>query len=609
MLEPGVRGELVEALRPPAGYEVDHAIGTTFSLDLMAMLLVPLAFALLEIEDHEAMASDPLMLLEALRKHADRVDLFCQGGAMHIPKGDAGFLHFLERGVHEVLPPNESGLFHPKVWALRFHPLNALEPVRYRLLVLSRNLTFDRSWDTLLRLESDPEKKASVTKNRPMCDFLRALPEMMLHANPDTRARVLTMAEELRTVYFEVPPEFEELHFHPLGIKGHKSLPLIGEKRHRVILAPFVDQSGLQELIPYPKTGILVSREEALRALPHDLLSTFRSVWMLHPDALGESDEEAMDVNHLRGLHAKCFVFNDGWDSHVFTGSVNATGAGLHQNVEFMVELVGKESQCGMTTMMEPKKGSCCLWDLLTPFTPDAEPEPEDLEQQLDWVRSKVFKAFAAVGGNVHITETHESSGYEMQIRLESPPVCKNFEVASVCCWPVTLPESSARTLPQPPDPAVFPNCTLEALSCFVAFEVKTQVGEYTTRVRFVLKLPVEGMPADREDRLLRRLLRNRNEVTRFLLYLMAEEGEPPMEINPTGSAGGGAGSDTMPWMQTEALLEPLLRCLSERPQALDRVGALLAQLRATDEGTALLPEGFVELWEQVSPMLQELDR
>ena len=49
-----------------------------------------------------------------------------------------------------VTPPTTAGVFHPKCWLLRFAPEYDDEPVRYRLLVLSRNLTFDRSWDVAL---------------------------------------------------------------------------------------------------------------------------------------------------------------------------------------------------------------------------------------------------------------------------------------------------------------------------------------------------------------------------------------------------------------------------------------------------------------------------
>ncbi len=46
MLELDTRTLLLDALRPPAGHRLDIAIGTTFTLDLTALLAVPLAAAL-----------------------------------------------------------------------------------------------------------------------------------------------------------------------------------------------------------------------------------------------------------------------------------------------------------------------------------------------------------------------------------------------------------------------------------------------------------------------------------------------------------------------------------------------------------------------------------
>lgn len=45
MLDPYDRRHLMEILRPPEGYSLDFAIGTTFSLDLLALMTAPLSFA------------------------------------------------------------------------------------------------------------------------------------------------------------------------------------------------------------------------------------------------------------------------------------------------------------------------------------------------------------------------------------------------------------------------------------------------------------------------------------------------------------------------------------------------------------------------------------
>jgi len=47
-LTPETRVLLTDALRPPAGYRVEAAVGTTYSLNLTALLLAPLSFALFD---------------------------------------------------------------------------------------------------------------------------------------------------------------------------------------------------------------------------------------------------------------------------------------------------------------------------------------------------------------------------------------------------------------------------------------------------------------------------------------------------------------------------------------------------------------------------------
>jgi hypothetical protein len=58
MLDPETRRYTLETLRPSAGYELDRAIGTTFSLDLLALLTAPLAFTFFDWEDTEGRPTD-----------------------------------------------------------------------------------------------------------------------------------------------------------------------------------------------------------------------------------------------------------------------------------------------------------------------------------------------------------------------------------------------------------------------------------------------------------------------------------------------------------------------------------------------------------------------
>lgn len=58
MLEPTDRRLLFELLRPPTGYRLSCAVGTTYSLDLLALLVTPLAFTLFDCETKEGKLSD-----------------------------------------------------------------------------------------------------------------------------------------------------------------------------------------------------------------------------------------------------------------------------------------------------------------------------------------------------------------------------------------------------------------------------------------------------------------------------------------------------------------------------------------------------------------------
>ena len=76
-------------------------------------------------------------------------------------------------------------------------------------------------------------------------------------------------------------------------------------------------------------------------------------------------------------LHA-VFVLDHGWNSSVFCGSFNATNAAFHQNVEFMVELIGKRSRFGVDTFLEHIKGESKFIELLQEFRPAATSEGLD---------------------------------------------------------------------------------------------------------------------------------------------------------------------------------------------------------------------------------------
>ncbi|HEX5164136.1 MAG TPA: hypothetical protein VFV93_01970, partial [Thermomicrobiales bacterium] len=135
------------------GYRLDLAVGTSYSLDLLALMTAPVAFALFDRQRGDgSLVDDPIATLQALREYATRISLFCQAGQISVPPEFRSLLVYLEGSIHPVIPPDPEAIFHPKVWYIRYRGEGDGTTV-YRLLCLSRNLTFDRSWDTILRLD------------------------------------------------------------------------------------------------------------------------------------------------------------------------------------------------------------------------------------------------------------------------------------------------------------------------------------------------------------------------------------------------------------------------------------------------------------------------
>lgn len=602
MLEPQDRRLLLESLRPPAGYAFDAAIGTTYSLDLLALLTAPLAFTFFDWEDGEGQpVADPLALLEAVRRNVDRLAIFCQAGEIKVPTHDQRLFPYLESAVVPVAAPG-GGVFHPKVWVLRFAGDEG--PTLYRFLCLSRNLTFDQSWDTVLCLDGELiDRQKGVSASRPLADFVAALPGMAVGPVPERVAsQVERMQDELRRVRFELPEGIDELTFWPLGLKGRPTWPFWERVDRALVVSPFLSDGCLERLTEDGKKHVLVTRPEAAVALKPPTLERFEAVRALRDTAQAEPTEaaEALVEADLEGLHAKLYVIDAGWDAGVWTGSANATDAAFATNVEFLVELRGKKSRLGVEAILATRNGEATFGALLQDVVMPTEPVAVDevrvrLEKALGEAHKAIWQA--------EFTALVQPAGaaFDLSIKPRAPVSLPGGVTAS--CWPITLrAEASAPLGPMPP---LFPQVSFEALTAFFAFEVTCSEGERRLSSRFVLNLPLEGAPADRRDRILRLLLRDRDQVMRLLMLLLAD-GDLDAKVLAAAGSGQDGQVGAYGYGRSE-LLESLLRALDRSPARLDQVASLVKDLRDAPEGRELLPERFEEIWEPIWSIRERL--
>ena len=210
------------------GFGSTRASGTTFCLDLLALLMAPLAFTWFEQPGEEGTRAglNSLEVLESLRRHADRLTLFCHAGRIAPLKTTYPQLAFVENSIVEC---------HPVRAARSIQGVGAAMRQRRRRRSVSSVVPVEKpdirpfvGHDPRARRQPEAEPDGRRRRNRGLVDFVRALPRVALRQPVDAGViqRVETLAAELEHTEFELPDGIKDLRFWPLGIGGRARDPL-----------------------------------------------------------------------------------------------------------------------------------------------------------------------------------------------------------------------------------------------------------------------------------------------------------------------------------------------------------------------------------------------
>lgn len=588
MLAPDDRAVLREQLRPDPGFELDLAVATTFTLDLTAALVAPLAFAAFDIGG----TTDPVAVLEAVRAATEKVTIFCQVGQVRVPAVPSDLMAFLEPMVHEVRPANAGYLFHPKVWVLRYQ---SDDHEAYRLLCGTRNLTDDVSWDALVRLDGVPGTRRDAG-NGPLVEFVHRLPELVTGTiDPGRRLAIDDLAEDLRSVVWEAPKGVKAVTFHALGLQRRRRTPLVDAMggHHHLVVSPFLDDDGVLAPTVGSQEVTVVSRVEALEQLDPATIEQLTTCHVLSPMAgLSEPDEDDVETSAhglLGGLHAKAYVVESGNQARLFLGSSNATSAGLMENnVEFVVELQAGRRDLGIDRFVGPDAPFATLLSTYEPTGGRAPSEEDELERELaKHLRRLADQPFTA-------TVVESAGGWTEAVSSTKPlDVIEGHELRVGL---LTLPGSGV-VQHGASIAATFDGLAKADLTPFVVLRLSAQAG--TTRVEqgTVVRATLVGDPDDRLDEVLARQVDTPEKFLRFLALLLGLHEGPP---TPVQQADGDGATWTFGSFAGQGVFEMLVRALGERPQAIADLDRLVARLETTETGRAILPAGFSELWATV---------
>lgn len=596
MLDPDDRRLYTDALRPPPGFRFSEAVATTYSLSLDTLLTIPLHLALFSAEQPlEELLRDGVTLLEALRRTTDHVTVYGQAGYVHAPPRPHVLYGLLEPTVVEVTPPSESGIFHPKLWLIRFDS-PASSSTRLRLLVLTRNITGSRCWDLALTLEGEPGH-GEIEDNRELWQLLHRLPGLAVRPVSDRRAhQTESLARLALRTEWELPDGFERVRFHTLGLKGSTEW-LPGDNGELAVMSPFVTNTALRGLLGTTKRPVtLISRPEELEGIEPGLLDAFERVLILAEQAELEDGEEAPSspdpLLPSYGLHAKAYVTKQGWDTHLYVGSANATNPALIHgtNVELVAELSGKRSKVGAVEDLVDGDG---FGGLLVDYLPEKEPEPKDpAVEKARKVLEEARRALVGLGLRIRFEEAQE--GWRAELVAREPLELDGVE--EIHAWLVTRKRQTGTEASalRRGESVVLEPALIQHVTSFVAFELVA--GAADERVSFVLSLEAEGLPVpERDAAVVRDVIRNRDGFLRYVMLLLAEAGE---DGDMFGAGGGvwhsfnrGRPDSDLP------LFEQLTRAFCRQPERLESIRRLMEEI-GTDEEDDVVPQAFRELWQ-----------
>jgi hypothetical protein len=588
-----------QLLTPPSGYRLDRAIATAYSVDLGTLLSIPIALV-----HSQTLEGDPggarLQLLEAIKRFSRQVKVYHQKGQLLLPAKLNWLYAWLEDALVPVLQNEPFSAFHPKMWLIRYvqQEDGAEEPTRYRFISLSRNLTFDRSWDVAASLDGTPRNR-QFRRNRPLLDFLRALDR---ESPVDGLDQLL---EELGRVEFETPFPFESHAFHPMGIEGHGGGALLsGTSRGLLVVSPFLHQKAIKSLVERTTRRLSVFSEyRELEKLPQELLERFDGHYLSEVIVDGEKMAGAEDGGPdamQQNLHAKLFIFEDPENISWFLGSANATEAAVTKNIEFMLELRGTRPACGIRPRLKEFTGEDSGKGPFIPF--DATEGGRDNSAEV--ARDGMVRRFehALLKSDIIARIETASNGINFDLHLD-------FDLRAVeardgfklFVQPFNWGGEPSRLVPGTWQERVFGNIAEVELSRFIHFRIEDGPG--LTIHSFLLKIDMP-LPATRLDNILRRIIDSQDKFFDYLRFLLADE------IRKEDLLGGDAGKKrNAPAEQVGGIFnhmpiyEQLLVTASRQPHRLQEIDGIVRQLsEGGDE--SVVPAAFLSFWEMFKPFI-----
>ena len=594
-----------EVLLPPVGYRLERAVGTTYSLDLETLTAVTIALGLIEDTDSE-LINKPISMLSALQKISDRIVVFCEAGQIKLPSKPNALCLTLEKMVVPVSLPfdkhiNRYPAFHPKTWLLEYS--NEDGERQYKFVVMSRNMTFDHSWDVACAINGDVSSLGGID-SKPIVDFLnflkRQLDQNLVHY-PRQNMNLDYLLQAVSEVSFYPEDGFSECEILPLGIGAGSydmaSNWLFTENYHElVVMSPFLSGSVIEDLNDDRKTltgttRTLITRRSELSKIKGEKASNFDVYVMKDKVIDGESavsdgeeqkysaineagEQEKEEELPQQDIHAKIYVRRKNSITDLFLGSMNASYAAIHANVEMMLRLRTKNSVLNGEKFLNDIMGE----DRADKKNPFVLVSPEDAGEVEDTtIQGKVEQMIKNVC-RTKMRATVESADGKYKIRMTAK---LNTPLDGVLISPLRSNKKSP-LLPE----MSFDSLTMLQLSEF--YVVSATIEDCT--LERVIMIPTTGIPEGREEEVIRDVIKTKDKFIEYIAFIL---GDDYVQSFLENKKAAGSYSE---WDQNRALPAVYEKMLKTSVSDPDRLGEIQYVTKAIQE-EEIIPSEFREMY------------
>ena len=586
-----------QMLVPPVGYTLDLAVGTTYSLDLETLMAVSIALGIQESTD-SSLTNNPFAILKSLQGLSDKMLVFCEAGQIAaIQPEKSPLMLLLDKMIVPVKLREMKGKgfpsFHPKTWTLQYSDAEGNR--LFRFIVLSRNLTFDRSWDVAMGLDG----KLTGARHRasyPIVDFLNFLKDNGMEgvSQKKEKRRILnSLIQDLPYVQFSLEDKrFMDFEIIPLGIGEDKidQDPLMWDSFHDLLVfSPFLS-SGVMRSFDERKMlkdtrRHLITRTSELHKIAGKL-DTFRVFTMKDTVVEGEeivSDEESERIQQ-QDIHAKMYLMTKGSRSSLYLGSMNASENGLHRNVEMLLRLSGYRYYLNMdaieSDLFGPDEKGNPFEEIDLAGIDTIAPETEEKD-----ALERVLKGICRLKSKAEVVR--DGDRYNVIVSFISPR--EGFPNAEIAPARTERSQQLAEEV------------SFEGLSALELTELYriTVKGETESISRMIL-IPTE-MPSDRDDMVVRSILKDKRAFVDYLAFILGDDyvlSALEMESSAASDRDVDRRSveDGLP-----AIYEKMLKTAYTEPERLKEIRLVMDRISDTE----VIPDEFVRMYETFAKTLK----